>query len=275
MPKFKYTQRFEDVSALLAYTDRPSPMGDGVLSEARGKPNYFGDAVSMQHMRKLTTEGWDAGRERVARLTAMLEDTIQGQIIPPEIAYDVTGDVLDIGRYVNGEPEDFMYFQEPEERRDSPVAKVVRLVMNLSISGSVHSDNLIERGAAMAACVSLLERQGIRCEVDVFAASSENLCTWIRIKEASMPIQIDALATMLAHPSTFRRLIFRAWELHPDIGREVWNYNGYGYPNACANEDKGDIYMDHILTANDPGHRETLAWIKEQLRAQGIKLEEN
>lgn len=130
----------------------------------------------------------------------------------------------------------------------------------------------------MAALVIMLERHGIRAEIDLCAVSGSwgaggTTETWVRVKESDEPLHLNNLIFHLAHPASLRRLVFSAWEHLDDARRQASGFiDGRGYGSPKQTEDQGDIYLGRISSASDWGEQRAVAWIIGQLEAQGIEL---
>ncbi len=234
----------------------------------------------------LLETGWPEGIDKIEKLAAKLDEEIIKILHVPEVSYDVTGDQLDVGRYVAGEPEDFMTMT-PAEIEDTP--KILHLVVNVCASAGISGDTLIRKGAAVVSLVDALEKHGKRLTVDVVASSSlrgrfgygsstRDAIVRIRVKESWDPVNLANLVYTLAHPSTLRRLMFRTWEHMSDEDRKTGGFydgGGYGRVEELSNpEDKGDIYiegMDLRLRTWHPD--EAIPWLLSKLSDQGIYAE--
>ncbi len=235
----------------------------------------------------LAEKGWEEGVKKIIDLSASLSDEIISILHVPEVHYNVTGDQLDVGRYVAGEPEDFMTLV-PAEIEDRP--KILHLVANVCASAGVKGDTMIRKGAAVVALVDALEKHGKRLSVDVASLSSlsgrwgyggssgRNTVVKIRVKETWEPVNLANLVMCLAHPSTLRRLMFRTWEHMSDEDRNAGGFyqgGGYGYVEEIKkDEDKGDIYIEGMDTRRRTWRTdEAIPWLLSKLSEQGIHAE--
>jgi len=186
--------------------------------------------------------GWQDGRAQIR--AAMAE--IPGDMIisPPQLA-DIAGGVLDCAAHVAGDPACFDIDDDEAAGR----ARVARLIVPLSASCGVPASHLMSRGAAIASVIDALEAGGISCEIEAMSVheshgTHEQVCIRHTVKLAGEPLNLDALATSICHPATFRRLHFAALEGIGDAqpwGQDAWKpaniHGGYGMPHRYRAED--------------------------------------
>lgn len=132
-----------------------------------------------------------------------------------ETVWDVAGDEVDIGRYLEGEPECMGTGQTvfvPAQGR------VVSLVILGGASGSVKAENMAKAAVGAMAIIDAIEAAGMRCEVNVVfagvrAAGDGNhaVCVqWIPCKAAQDPLDMGRIASAI-HPDMFRRFGLKYW----------------------------------------------------------------
>lgn len=230
----------------------------------------FGDAM------KLAREGWAEGVEMIEKLAAGLE-TMTGEMVrKPEILWDVQGDFADAGLYATGVPECMGSFTEVEIVDGK--GKIVKILMNLSVSYGVDTKTIMRRGAAAAALIDALETAGRSCELEIAAGSeggNKEMMTIVPVKHAGEPLELDRLAFLLAHPSSFRRLFFSAWEHEPkDIRHAIGIKPGHGY-GSCLNhaDEKATVVVPTLDLRTHPTDESLLEWVKSELKKQGCYVD--
>lgn len=272
MPVHSY-DNFSDY--LKALTETPRIEGAADHSQRRetgwAGANYK-DTVTM------ASEGWAEGREKLSALSATLSKRLANKAHRPIVNFEVSGDMFDIGRVVSGIPESFMVWEDSEVEHHG--TKIIKLVVNMTFSSGVDGRIVTNRGVTIVSLVDSLEAAGFRCEVwAVFAIQAFNHPdmghTYIKVKDASMPLQLDQLAFLLMHPAVLRRLHFKFMESVPekDWAVKVTN-SAYGRP--AETDMKGDINFG-CLMYGDPRFESTESmekFILDTLQEQGIKLEE-
>ena len=71
-----------------------------------------------------------------------------------DIQFGYEGEWVDIGRLAEGDPECCGYWSDDGEDNQK---KVIKIVANICVSGSISTDAMFARGAACVAAVDLLE----------------------------------------------------------------------------------------------------------------------
>jgi hypothetical protein len=163
----------------------------------------------------LVGTGWKEGADKVAHWSAKLGCFLNAtrSIKAKQFAWDVTGDFVDVGKYLTGEPECFGAEADDGEQISS---RVVSIRLNNCVSGALQPDAIVARGVAVLVAVDLLESCGRRCEVIVSQSTETSdikADANIVVKRASEPVDLDRLAYSVAHPGFFRRLGFRFMEI--------------------------------------------------------------
>lgn len=125
--------------------------------------------------------------------------------------YDVTGDFLDIGLLLDGEPEHFgnMYMGNPKR-------VYVTLLLKLDISWSSQVSYLQYYAARILRLIEWLERKEVRTKVIAYS-STEIEHIEILVKDYQDPLTLASIA-VLASPDFYRRFVFKAREISP-----FWN----------------------------------------------------
>lgn len=136
-----------------------------------------------------------------------------------DVFYDVVGDYLDVGRYLDGVPEAFgnMYMGNYRGVR-------VKIFCDVSAPASVSSDIIDHRSKRLCRLVDWLETQGIRVSLNCIY-SSDNGHFDIKVKDYSEPLNIYDVGVS-SNVDFFRRLVFRLIETSKTIS--------YGYGSAYA-----------------------------------------
>ena len=170
-----------------------------------------------------------------------------------DYTYDTSGHILDLGRYVAGEPD---HWATPEDLiADGLQSKLVRISFEICASAANTPKMLQARGATVAALAMILERLGFRTQIDivcsVFSLGSHNsawgksndLVFKFRVKELDNIFDVERLAFSMAHPAMFRRLMFgwMAWY----SGKESRQFDGgLGRVANTPKEFRGDLHIN-------------------------------
>jgi hypothetical protein len=174
----------------------------------------------------------------------------------------LSGDEVDVGLYLSGEPEcmtDWVMAETPS------FGKVVKVIVHLTGTAGVSAEALMYRGLLACLLIDTLEASGLRCEVwGLPKCSADNggddpkYLAQVLLKPADEPVELDRLAFMLAHPAVFRRFGFRLMEQEPEGS---WAYeestDGYGVsvplPEAERRAEDGILYIggEHLSYSSD------------------------
>ncbi|KKN60707.1 hypothetical protein LCGC14_0529060 [marine sediment metagenome] len=270
----EHIQEFDSVQDWLKFlatkTDMPTSQRS---SQEVGDRHWAGTATYAEALH-LAERGWPEGVDKVHRMAVELSDKIIKKLNVPELVYDVVGDELDIGRYVEGDPEDFMTLTAQEEWQEP---KILHVVANIGASAMVEADTMLRKGAAVVALVDALEQHGKRVIIDIVATATSGdrqIVTTVRIKDADAPVQLANLVFLIAHAASPRRLMFSAWEHAPETVRRavgVFPMGGYGSPSDPAEDKRGDIYIGSLYGGWEADEAE--AWVLKELGKQGIEIE--
>lgn len=226
---------------------------------------------SYEEATQLALKGWPEGAERARKLATRLSEEMVTSLKRPEIAFDVTGDMFDMGRVMADEPESWMKWEDGQEDGGKPL----HIVLNCSVSAGVDKKIIEMRGTAVCALVIVLEAAARPCKVEIGAGIQDYgygeddyfLEPRVVVKDYYEPIQVDAVAYALIHTSFFRRHIFSAMEV---MGVKS---SGYGMPSDLRGP-KGDLYLGHALWGDKQWGSEQAAqkWIMDQLKLQGVQF---
>jgi hypothetical protein len=132
-----------------------------------------------------------------------------------EVAWDVTGDYIDIGTFLSGEPEHFGH-----NVMGNPRGLFATIHVDLLMVWSVRPETLQRQSVRVQALADWLESQQIRTQIIGYALNS-NFYTEVVVKDFQDPLNINNLA-VATHTDFFRRMIFRQAEYS-----KTWS-SGYG-----------------------------------------------
>lgn len=131
------------------------------------------------------------------------------------VEYDVTGDFIDMGRYMEGIPESVgtMHGGNARNRR-------VNIIINLCQWSGINHEVITHRSERVLRLIDALEAGGIRSQLTCIE-STECAHIEVVVKHHNEPLTITDLA-VVTHPEFLRRIIFRI-----DEQSKTWQY-GYG-----------------------------------------------
>lgn len=153
--------------------------------------------------------------ESLVNFNANDEKLVKEDSIGKDVRFDITGDFLDIDRFLEGTPEVF-----GNAVMGNP--KGVFCTINI-LTSYVHWTTpkyLIERQRRITRLVDWLEQQDVRCQI-VASLDCSCLNMSVIVKEYHDPFDVNHLA-VVSHPEWLRRIIFLIKEQS-----KTWSY-GYG-----------------------------------------------
>lgn len=133
------------------------------------------------------------------------------------VDYDVTGDYIDMGRYMEGIPESVGTMHQGNARN-----RRVNIIINLNQWHVIPHGIITHRGERILRLIDALEAGGVRTMLTGIESSECNH-TEVIIKQHDEPLTITDLA-IVSHPEFLRRIIFRIIEHSKTFG--------YGYGDA-------------------------------------------
>lgn len=131
-----------------------------------------------------------------------------------------------VGAYLSGDPN-CMLAKRPTATR----ARVLNLVYNCAVCGSVDADELAKAGAALLTAINTIEKNDVRINLYCAVCSEKNnekICFAVRVKTDGQPLNLMQIAYPVAHPSFLRRHYFKVVETDPVIRSKKW-VDSYGY----------------------------------------------
>lgn len=118
-----------------------------------------------------------------------------------DVEFNVTGDYLDMGRYMSGEPEVF-----GTNINGDLTGKIVRVYINASVTASQYADVVMWGAEKLAEVINALYVSGARVST-TFMSAEETQWIEVKLNEFGDPIDpVDLIA--VASPAFIRRLCF-------------------------------------------------------------------
>jgi hypothetical protein len=245
---------------------------------------------SFEEAYNLALNGWIDGQEKAYTLSKPLIEKLLSRIERPDIYYDVEGISIDMGRVASEDPECWMQFSN-EIVETSSYHRLIRIVVNNTVSAGIAKERITAKGAAIATVVELLEFAGNRVELVALpyciagvssgnwhAEKADTFCSVV-VKPFDQPLEMSRVMFAIAHPSMLRRFGFSFAEL---TSRECQLdiQTGYGcVAELNAEQQKyynltSDLYFGGSVTGEPAwtDEKETLDWIIRTLSDQGVKI---
>ena len=180
---------------------------------------------------KLVQTGWADGAKKIEKLRNEQVGEIAAtweSVTASDWVADVVGEELDLGKYLEGDPECYLDDLETDE--------VQYPVLDVWFKGggtcNVTAEDLFAQGVALLAAVEKIEAKGIRVKLTAWflseSAGRYHAATVV-IKRPEDTLQLPALAFGIAHPAFFRRLVFALRERQGESQTRVFCEGGsYG-----------------------------------------------
>ena len=274
--KSLWVDEFDSLAEALDFAgNNPSPKSSNQSGGGwSGKTNNLAEAVALGH------QGYDEIRPEVERMFTELESQLSSRLESAfQTRFDYSGSVVDVGRYLGGEPECMIDFTpEPSSR----MGRVVKVIVNGSASASVDTDRIIRRGVVVCALIDAIHKLGMGVEVyaefptndtyinDRFGAVHTSL---IKIHDSQQMLDINNLMFALCHPSMLRRIQFSLLEQTKWHRRDYVLNHSYGYPSAleCADRVGADVRCEMLQSGKDEyeGHK-PVDWVMSTLSGLGV-----
>jgi hypothetical protein len=264
------------------------PDGDRASRDKKDAREYkrFTGAENFAEAVKLAREGWADGEAEIKEMSAPLFNHVSAMIERVDVSHDIEGHAIDVSRFVDGEPECWLKFEEVKVNAENG-RRLVRVVFNCCASAGISTEIIRRKGATIAALVELLEFAGHRVEVSVVfsvgstgARKSEKGTVFeigAVVKTFDQPLDAAIMAYALLHPSVLRSLMFSLMEQAPEhLRRKMGVPDGsYGTVKEIQTLDRGDVYIPSMFLddAQWESAERAEAWLIKQLETLGIKLD--
>lgn len=264
----RFVQRFANTTEFLNYIYQPLELAGRYSTRDSKNDQCLG--LNWTQARAMADNGWAEGVEHADRIAAKLRRVISGAIREPVISYGVRGPRIDMGKFLTGDPRHMWVMSESDRIKLSKKPKLIRIVTTVDIAST---EGFINRGAAICALTQLLQRHGIRVQIDVHVGTDDKIDTWVRVKDADRGVDIESLIFFTAHPVMFWRYAYAAWEHAPSQWRGGVGTSDMGYISEPVLADRGDIYVSALGSHWKNTEAQVLTWVVEQLQAHGIEVE--
>ena len=238
--------KHDDFDSYLDYVfNTPVKAGNGRDSKNADATERWDFGVGWDGAVELASKGWEQGVKNMNKYRELVdvpEHTDRGMHM--RSFNDLSGDEVDVGLYLSGEPEcmtDYRLQLTPS------YGKVANIVVNLSTSCSVSAKTMSLRGSAACILIDALEGAGVRCEVTLVTLCCQHITSEVVVKKPDEHMEPDRMAFMLAHPATFRRFGFKEMETFDGKVGQLTRNRTYGRPRNLPEKEReadGTIYFD-------------------------------
>jgi hypothetical protein len=139
-----------------------------------------------------------------------------------DVFFATTGDYLDVGRYLEGEPEAF-----GNSIMGNPARVFAEINVNIAAAKWTTAEYMMRKQKRLLRLVDWLETYGIRCHVRCSVVTDVGEFS-VTVKDAQDPFDLNHLAVAM-HPDFLRRTVLLVFEQS-----EAWTF---GYGDAVAYDD--------------------------------------
>lgn len=224
----------------------------------------------------LARDGWLTQMPNVSAYLEEVTSLIHSHALP---TLDVTGESIDMGRYLDGEPECMWgHSHEPPQ--------MVRIVCNVTAGCNADARLLANRGIAVAAAVYALQCSGVGVALvagDWVSGKADRSLfeTTVEVNSIGEYIDPGKLAFWISHPAALRRCFFRYQEQMPESIRENFGFyfgGGYGTPVSPPKDCdtlRGAVYLpfpDSDSLKQYTTKESALLHIRDLLKEQGVSV---
>lgn len=243
-------------------------------SNKREKEDWSGGCKSLQDACTLAATGWDAVRPEVDGLLDNVTERLASRLSDLYVTTnDFGGAYVDMGAYVQGEPECMVTFQSVP---DGAVGRVVKIVVSGTVSWDIPQEHIRRRGVAILALVDTIARLGVAVELwwdsTVSGSGTQHYTTAVKLHDSTEVLDINSIMFGLAHPSMLRRLTFSVQEQSPKA-REQHVGGGYGCPanlGLPALDNDFDVVVERLQNGRGDIVQDPFGWVMSTL--QGLDL---
>ena len=176
--------------------------------------------------------GWREGTQEIQNITGKIQSAEGIYMGGHGIDYDVTGDFIDMGAYLTGEPECMGRIVPREIIKDE-----VYILVSTAYSCHVSERTIKTRGAAITALIEKLMEEyevklsfGNRVNYRGYYTKRAGLEMLLNINMQNEHSR-DVIAFCAAHPGFLRRCIFALRE--KDLGKSTLEDSSYGISQEC------------------------------------------
>jgi hypothetical protein len=264
-----HMDKFGSFGEMLAYCNTNPQFG---MSEHGTREFTMTDSFAEAY--ELARSGWHDVRPEVQTMLDALTDRLAERLdMAHTTQYGVAGAIVDMGRYMQGDPECMMEFvTEPQAR----MGKVVRVFVDYGASGSFSAEFIRKRGIVLLALVDTLGRLGVSCELwgeTAVRGGGKTHTTVTKLHDATEQMDIDTLMFALAHPSMLRRMAFCVREMS-SVANAIGAKQGGGYGSTVhtkyAQVYGADVRMERLESYASKCMTDPVEWVMQTITGLGL-----
>lgn len=214
MAETKIIRRFDSVSEFADYVEPDSTTDayEGANNSSRDAASHWNGMVDWAGALEFARHGWseehDALQGMLQGLNVTLEQVMSLQF---EQVWGVEGGAVDIDRFINGDPENMVMFQQVNT---TATHQVVKILVSTGVLADVDADAIRLRGLAVCCLIEMVQRSGKAVELWAESTCQGNKgqpvrhTTLVKVKEAGSYLDLDQIMFAMVHPAWHRHLVF-------------------------------------------------------------------
>lgn len=238
-----YNLKFDSLTALSRFIKETPVKGVfkefEVLSSTRKsrETTEFTKTSNFEEAEKLLTRGYLDGAKRVQAY--MLKTAGNG--IKNTLYNDFVGFAPNVPNYIAGIPTNMLNVKKSKAKKN-----IIRLFYNVAVGCDVTAEQIEQAAASLFNVIVGIEKRGCRVELwcgDLSKTDTEQINIVVCVKQANIPLNVNAVAYAVVHPSFARRHCFAVSER---AGATSKKWTGYGRAITQLSEQKEALEQLHI-----------------------------
>lgn len=233
----------------------------------------FSQSDSLKHACDWAKRGYTEVRPKVDSILDNLQERLADRFESAFVTqFNVGGADVDMGRFMGGEPECMIDFvSEPTAR----MGRVVRILVNGSVSWDIHTDWIISRGTAIVALMDTIHKMGcgleLWWEMPVRGTDSKTFSHVVKVHDSSEMVDIDNIIFSVAHPAMLRRLTFSTME-QSKYAKQMGVGGGYGCPTSLQMKsiEHFDVVIEKLQDGRGDIVRDPMNWVVGTVTGLGL-----
>lgn len=186
----------------------------------------------------------------------------------PRLTHDVSGEILDVGAFVSGEPECFM------RKLNRPAPKCISITADMSFVCHTHQNHIANRAVAIVALIDELQFAGyvVDFHVQFKTQDLEKSDLVVDVDIPCRPVDINTVA-FVCSPAFLRRFGFSIVETYCEKDRPGYGGYGRGIP-LDKPEDPGFMFVGSYCSEWDRDNWKNLEASKDHILDMLTKWQE-
>lgn len=213
--------------------------------------NSWVGCSSYQEAKDLLVKGWDAKVEYLKQCVSKEIGTIEEKRVVKQFN-DVVGFMPVVPMAVMNLPNCMIGIKQTTKKQ-----KVVKFLIVMNRSVGYSSNQIIEKMSKVLSRISILEKNGYRCRIEIFGSFHDGdncgktiACHSILIKSENQLFDIKRMAFPIAH-SGMQRVFGFSWENSLPIDYRSYHCSGFGRSVQYWSEGRRNDLLNAINESNE------------------------